>query len=251
MKMIKLITVTALTVGAVFGTIVESAEARGGRWSINSFRGFDSNYEFSLFTETPEGEEIFDSQPNRQDWGIFKGAIQNFNYTVTECCTSPEETPEILESDSFDVLDLRASIRQEWGLTEYSVINSQTGRRESSSESSLFIEYSFINPKTGRNEFIPPGSGGVTLVDFAIPLAEIPKELDPVNSLKDIFTLFSLKNDQTGQLLIEKLLFQNWENEEMKVVKVSVPESDISNSLLILGVVGAGWGLQRKLNRKS
>jgi hypothetical protein len=245
MKMIKLMTVTALTVGAVLGTVVESAEARGGRWSINSFRGVDSNYEFSLFTETPEGEEIFDSQPNRQDWGIFKGAIQNFNYTVTECCTSPEETPEILESDSFDVLDLRASIRQEWGLTEYSVINSQTGRRESSSESSLFIEYSFINPKTGRNEFIPPGSGGVTLVDFAIPLAEIPKELDPVNSLKDIFTLFRQPS------LIERLLQQNLENSEIEVVEISVPESDISNSLLILGVVGAGWGLQRKLNRKS
>jgi hypothetical protein len=236
MKMIKLMTVTALTLGAVLGTVVESAEARGGRWSINSYRGVDSYYEFSLLTETPEGEEIFDSEPNRQDLGIFKGAIQNSYYRITECCTSPEETPEILVSGSFDVLDLWVRIRWEWGLIPY-------GERydpdiEVSSES-LFIEYRFINPQTGREEFI-----GSDLVDFAIPLAEIPKELDPVNSLKDIFTLFRQPS------LIGRLLFLNLENSEIEV-SVSVPESDISNSLLILGVVGAGWGLQRKLNGKS
>jgi hypothetical protein len=242
MKMIKLMTVTALTVGAVLGTVVESAEARGGRWSINSYRGENTYYEFSLFTETPEGEEIFDSEPNRQDLGIFKGVIQNSNNGILECCTSSEETPEIRrETGSFDVLDLWVSIRWEWGLTEYR--NPNTLGSYLSSERSLFIEYNFINPQTGTREFIL--SGTMVPLDFAIPLAEIPKELDPVNSLKDIFTLFKQPS------LIEWLLERNMENEDIEVVEISIPESDISNSLLILGVVGAGWGLQRKLNRKS
>jgi hypothetical protein len=245
MKMIKLMTVTALTVGAVLGTVVESAEARGGRWSIHNSGVFDIDYNFSLFTETPEGEEIFDSEPDYQYLGVFKGAIKNYNYTVIE--DWPRKTnPYVQKSDLFDVLDLR--VRSEW---YYRYIYREPGNR--TREWREYIEYSFINPKTGRNEIIPPGFGS-RIFDFRMLAVNIPQELDPVNSLKDIFTLFSLKDDQTdqtGELLIERLLELDTLNPDNVEVSVSVPESDISNSLLILGVVGAGWGLQRKLNRKS
>ncbi|MEL7038109.1 MAG: hypothetical protein AAFO04_21210, partial [Cyanobacteria bacterium J06592_8] len=91
MKLMKLMTVTALTTATVFGSFVESAEARGGRWSASNTQEVDTVLEFSLFTQTPGGEDILDSEPNNPNLGLFKGAIEDFYFdSISE---SSEEFP--------------------------------------------------------------------------------------------------------------------------------------------------------------
>jgi hypothetical protein len=230
MKLIKLMTVTALTVGAVFGSFVESAEARGGRWSGNSINEVDLDFKFSLFTETPDGEPILDSSPSRvfctrfrcvkrdlsPNLGIFEEAIRDLSYTAAE------ENGSFLVSGKFDLLDLRARKRGE------------------------IVEYSFLIP----NKNIEVFPINIFSFDFQISLdfleetlqeLDLDLDLDPVNSLEDIFTLFNERDDE-GELLLQRLLKQ-----QNRTVSISVPESSSINSLLAISILGAGLGLKRKL----
>lgn len=243
MNLMKWMTVTALATATVFGSFVGSAEARGGKWSGENINEPETFFEFSLFTQTPEGEDILDSVPTRRierctgifrsgfgvirqpercflgnDVGLFKEAIRDFSF----CSQSdlPDKFPELgfgcessnfkgsYTGDSFHVLDLQARDRE--GV----------------------VEYSFLLPHTDQEVFPTNQFFGF---DFELPLDMIPQELDPVNSIEDIFTLFNLRNDD-GKLLIQRL----------KKIS-SVPESSSRNTLLAIGILGVGIGVKRKL----
>ncbi|KKD35968.1 MAG: PEP-CTERM sorting domain-containing protein [Limnoraphis robusta] len=232
MKMIKLITVTALTLGAVFGSFVESAVARGGRWSGSSTAEPENYFEFSLFTQTPRGQDIRDSKRGNRNLGLFKGAIENFSFcsqsddadtfpNLGNGCELSGFTGSYID-DSFPVLDLQARNRE--GV----------------------VEYSFLLPNTNKQVF-PIDS---LLFNFQLRLDRIPSELrlDPVNSLKDIFSLFNLRDDD-GELLLKSLL--NSTNSDADVEIQYVPEPSSMNALFAIGILGAGFGLKRRFKIKS
>ncbi|MCG5059476.1 MAG: hypothetical protein KA714_16215 [Limnoraphis sp. WC205] len=241
MKMIKLMTVTALTVGAVFGTIVESAVARGGRWSGSNTNDPSSDFEFSIFTQTPDGEPILDSSGSiyaftrsgllkrydrNPNLGNFEGAIRNFSFTANS------DILGFQVSGSYDILDLRA--RKIDANYQELIYNYET--REYDLVTPELVEYSFLLPGTDYNIFSPYIFG----FSFELPLDGVPEQLDPVNSIEDIFTLFNLRDDD-GELLVQSLL---------PIDINSVSEPSLINSLLAIGIFGTGFALRRKFQKK-
>jgi hypothetical protein len=73
-----------------------------------------------------------------------------------------------------------------------------------------------------------------------LPLDGVPEQLDPVNSIEDIFTLFNLRDDD-GELLVQSLL---------PIDINSVSEPSLINSLLAIGIFGTGFALRRKFQKK-
>ena len=86
MKLMKLMTVTALATAAVFGSFVESAEARSlSGYSPRGENATDIEQTFFLVDETPDGQSIIDEtidadgKDTNPNLGRFINAIEDFN----------------------------------------------------------------------------------------------------------------------------------------------------------------------------
>lgn len=258
MKMIKLITVTALTVGAVFGTVIESAEAgftqngssgSGGRWDE-----IELDYYFELF---PTVEDSFERNISL---GFFPNAVENFTGGFDDIDDNLSEFDELLIVDSLVLenpdtaktpenvpltLDLMTKLLSSEDQIEYILTGTQLtelGITELALIIDGFSDIPDIDPENAVNslEYIIEKQllGFINTIRVSGPSS---------GDLGEIFSSTNEVCDPEAERQCQPV------NVELitRTIPEAIPESDTQNSLLVLGILGAGWGLKRRFQVKS
>ncbi|WP_413160434.1 hypothetical protein ACL6C3_18135 [Capilliphycus salinus ALCB114379] len=268
MKIIKLITVTALTVGAVFGAVVESVNAvtkTGNRGTGGRSDQVGVQYEFSIFSTDDDGNTIPDDDGDPvNSSGTFLNAILDFKAEFDNLGT-------LIDFEDFHIADASLNLKA-------SLINA--GETIFLPDGvPVFDAFDKTNPliaETNRIEYIL--YGGQLESQGISELALIIKEVD--NLVDDSYDFFfedlESLNTPTKRIMAVNSLDYIIENQllgkinEIRVSGLSstevvlgdeqsdfvesnsektyqtIPESNTCSSLLILGVLGVGWGLKRR-----
>ncbi|MEB3283384.1 MAG: hypothetical protein VKK42_31130 [Lyngbya sp.] len=273
MKLIKLMTVTALTVGAVFGAVVESAEAgftqngsSGSGWRTD---GTEVDYSLTLFPTVEDSNP----QPRR---GFFKNAITNFTggfddftgdgfeFDLVEVFKSikavrPDEIGRATDSDgslkTYEfipeaiTLNLRTRLLERDRKIEY-ILSGQKLRNKGITELALIIDERNLGVDEDFNFF--------KFSDIS-SLNTFEKRKQAVNSLDYIIdnALLGLINnirvsgfssDGSGKIVQSSdVVSQVY----VELITQKIPEYDSKNCLLVLGILGTALGLKRRFQIKS
>lgn len=252
-------TVTALTVGAVFGSFIESSEAgftqngssgSGGRWDQ-----IELDYYFELF---PTVEDSFDQNTSL---GFFANAVENFTGGFFDVDDNLSEFDELLIVDSLVVdspdtakkpenvpltLDLMTKLLTSEDKIEYILTGTQLTEL-GITELALIIDglsdIPDIEPENAVNslEYIIEKQllGFINTIRVSGP------------SSRDLGEIFSSENEVCDPDDIEEECQPVSVQSITRTIPEAIPESDTQNSLLVLGILSAGWGLKRRFQVKS
>jgi hypothetical protein len=236
MKLIKLILATVLGTAALGIAFTESAQAYGSY----SSRGQDSTTigaTFDLFDETTDGTPIVDTNP-LNDIGFFEGAIQNYDPTGNIDSGSGIPVADILVTNFVPVANFQATLNS--NTITYQILQQGNG--------SLIEQFVLDLTNIQNGNFIVEERNNSDVIFPEINIANFNIN-SAVNDLSYILdnNLLGATNPVidgfTGgrDTILEEVV------DNPVPPTTSVPESSTTNSLLILGLLGTGALLKRRL----
>lgn len=247
MKLIKLMTVTALTMGAVLGAVVEPANAAffGGGRSYSYGSALPELF-FDLVTQTGDGATIEPTAENSSV--VFSNAVEDFIYRSRAIELISPGSEDNIAKFTFDLGDLKAEFVPGEELVRYTFLSDQ-----------IQLELTDINDGELDEGFGIEAPSLDSLITFDLDISNVPEQdrNDYVNSLSfiiennllssDLVTEIKLTDEFGKDLFEEDLDFptpleDNTEEFEIVVTDLpnrstTVPEPGTVISLLTTGTL--------------
>ncbi len=249
MKLMKLMTVTALATAAVFGSFVESAEAfftqTGNKAEGSLFQSLEVDYSFTLVPTVEDGNTDPISGFFRNAVTDFTGGFDDFDNGFKWDLIEIVESSGAVRPNEIGEID-RDGLPKTYEFVDTPLtLNLKTRLRESPDRDMAGIDYILQGEELSRL--------GITELILQIfgssYVALSPTTLEPLEPFSDLPSLDTLDERKQAVNSLEYII----ENELLGFannIAVIVPESHPTNGLLALGVLGIGLGLKRRFQSK-